>query len=95
MSRKLVGIDARGYTVGEDHPQAWLSDADVDLIRQLHEEHGLGYRALARKFECSRSTIRDIVKYRRRFATPDSYKREGAASSCTRGSHDRPEEGED
>lgn len=76
--RKLVGVTADGRRAGESHPGARLSDHDVDLIRELHEpsvDHttgqarpGLGYRVLSRKFETSKSTIRDIVKCRRRFA---------------------------
>lgn len=78
MKRRLVGVDANGNRVGEDHPKARLSDHDIDLIRQLHDE-GLGYRTLARKFECDKSTIRDVVKCRRRFATATRWKSVGMA----------------
>jgi len=63
MSGKLVGINEKGLRVGEDHHRAKLTDHDVELIRELHEEHGLGYRTLAKKFEVSRSLIRHICKY--------------------------------
>ena len=49
--------------VGERHPKARLSDQDVEMIRVLHEEHGLGYGQLAEKFEAPRSTVRDVCKY--------------------------------
>lgn len=52
--------------VGERHFRARLSDADVQLVRALHEEHGLGYKALSKKFDQPRITIRDICAYRRR-----------------------------
>lgn len=51
---------------GERHPNAKLSDHDVDLIRELHAEHRIGYQTLATKFEVSKENVRDVVKYRRR-----------------------------
>lgn len=56
----------REYAAGETHPRAALSDHEVDLIRELHEEGLYSYQTLARMFEVSRYTIRDIVKGRRR-----------------------------
>ena len=35
---------------GERHPRAWLTDADIALIRALRAE-GLTYGAIAAKFE--------------------------------------------
>lgn len=72
--RRMIGVDENGYRVGESHHNAKLSDAEVDLIRDLHEEGMIGYRALARHFGCSRDTIAAICQYRRRTATPDRYK---------------------
>lgn len=54
---------------GEQHHNAKLSDKDVDQIRELHEQHGLGYRTIANKFEVHPSTIRDILQYKSRYAT--------------------------
>lgn len=57
---------------GQDHPKAELTDRDVDLMRQLHEEYPpghpqhVGYRQLGRMFEISRYTARNICKHRRR-----------------------------
>lgn len=50
---------------GERHHRAKLSDYDVYLICELHRQ-GLGYKKIARKFECGVSTVRDIVKCRTR-----------------------------
>lgn len=50
---------------GEDHPKVSLSDQDCELIRELHES-GLSYGQIADKFQRSKSTIRDIIKYRTR-----------------------------
>jgi len=53
---------------GERHHKATLTDHEIDLIRELREEYGFGYRRLAKKFEVSRETIRSICAYRTRFA---------------------------
>lgn len=81
--RKL-GVTAEGRPAGEWHHGAKLSDADIDLIRELHEpkynpatgqwEPGLGYRALSRKFETPKRTIRDIIHCRRRYAIVIKFK---------------------
>ena len=71
---KLVGISESGCRVGETHHRARLTDHDVDLIRELRE-HGLTYQEIADKFECGRSTVRDIIKCRRRWQRPDRWKK--------------------
>lgn len=72
---KLVGISEFGSRVGETHHRARLSDHDVDLIRSLRDDYGLTYQAIADKFECSKSTVRDICKCRRRWQRPEKWKR--------------------
>lgn len=58
--------------IGEDHPRAKLSDAEVERMRDLYEaaapgEPGhVGYRALAKLFNCSKRTVRDICNYSKR-----------------------------
>ena len=57
-----------GHARGERHPRVFLSDADCELIRDLYSEGGnLSYAQLSAKFDCSKSTIRDIVKCRTRY----------------------------
>lgn len=62
---------------GEDHPNCTLTDEDVEFIRQLYEEgkemeeaerrrRQLGYKGIAKRFECSPRVVRDIVHYRSR-----------------------------
>lgn len=75
----MVGVSEKGARVGETHPRAKLSDADVDLIRELHEA-GLSYRQIVLKFDedhlqVSKSTVRDIVKCRRRWGLVVAWKR--------------------
>lgn len=75
---RIVACTARGQPIGEDHPKAVLSNAEVDLLFRLREETGLGYAALAAKFEISKASVADILKCRRRNATPESFKAHGA-----------------
>lgn len=63
---RLVAVDEQGRRIGEDHPAARLTDDEVDLMRQLREEHGWGWRRLAQKFEVSTQTVRRICRYQRR-----------------------------
>lgn len=63
---RVVGVNEKGLRVGEDHQRAVLSDRDVALMRDLHENHGWGYKRLSAKFECGRTTVRKICKYQMR-----------------------------
>lgn len=66
--KKLIGVNDRGLRVGQDHQRAKLSDAAVELIRQLHEG-GMSYRVIAEKFDISKAQVCYICRYKRR-ATP-------------------------
>ena len=75
----MVGVSEKGARVGETHPRAKLSDADVDLIRELHEA-GLSYRQIVLKFDedhlkVSKSTVRDIVECSRGCGVAVAWKR--------------------
>lgn len=74
MGKRTVAVNERGYRVGQDHQAAVLTDAEVDLIRELREVHGWTYAALAGKFEVGKSTIQDICTYRRRGQLPTGWK---------------------
>lgn len=74
----LVNVRAmndRGRYIGEDHHSAELTDREVDAIREAYDRGDGGYRTLARRFECSPSTIRNIIKCRQRAQTATSYRR--------------------
>lgn len=45
------------------HHRAKLTDDQVRMIRRLYASGTVGYRLLARAFNTSQFTIRDIVKY--------------------------------
>jgi len=53
------------YQTGERHPRAKLTDKEVDLVRDLHDQ-GEPYAALAKRFGLSKSGIAGIVSCRRR-----------------------------
>ena len=74
MEKRMVAINERGYRVGEDHQAAVLTDAEVELVRQLRETDGWTYDALAVKFCVGKSTIQDICTYRRRAQRPAGWK---------------------
>lgn len=67
--QKTVAVNDAGLRVGEDHPNAKLTDAEVERIRELHEVEGLSYSVLAEKFEQSKGAIAKICKYERRAQT--------------------------
>lgn len=67
------GYNDKGYRVGESHHNAKISDHDVDLILELKYQ-GLTVQQIAMKFEIAESTVRDIVKGRRRAQFPTKWK---------------------
>lgn len=73
--------NSNGGRVGEDHPNAVLSNAQVEEIRDRFEAYDLGhpqhegYWVLAKAYRVSRRTIRDIVHYRKRNVFAARWKR--------------------
>jgi len=59
VTRVLLGVNERNRRVGESHPQAKLTDADVERLQQLREE-GIGWGRLAKMFDISKSHARRI-----------------------------------
>ena len=77
---RYVGVNDRGYAVGEAHHQAKLSDADIETILWLREQ-GLGYGAIAKKFDdgvsVSKSHVRRICLGMKRGQVPTDWKLRG------------------
>lgn len=75
---KLVGVNEKGYRIGEDHPHAKLSDEDVELVRALRDE-GLSYGEIVKKFDgdvtLSKSMAWQICTFRKRAQVATSWKR--------------------
>lgn len=72
--RKIVGVNERGFRVGESHQHSKLSNAEVDQIRDLREDLGLTYDVIAQHFQVPKATIASICQYRRRAQTPNRYR---------------------
>ncbi|KWW37668.1 hypothetical protein [Cupriavidus metallidurans] len=71
---RIVAINERGLRIGEDHHHAKLTNMEAELIRKLHEEEGFSYRALAAKFEVSKSLVARICRYEKRNHSPARFK---------------------
>lgn len=71
---RSVPVNEAGLRIGEEHPNAKLTDAEVERIRDLHEFDGMTYKALAEKFEVSKWCIGRICRYERRAQRPTNWK---------------------
>ena len=71
--RRVVAVNEHGQRIGEDHPGAKLTDHEVELMIEMHEDK-VGYRKLAKIFEISRSQVRNICKGIKRSQTPHDWK---------------------
>ncbi len=69
----LVAVNDAGQRIGEYHPQAKMSDREVELFLSLRDE-GWSYQQLADKFEISKSQARNICKGYKRCQVPASWK---------------------
>lgn len=66
---RFVAVNERGFRIGQDHPKAVLTDAEVARLLDLHEQ-GFGYKRLAKMFDISRSAARNYCKGRQRCQLP-------------------------
>lgn len=58
----LLKRASNGYRVGDSHHNATLTDHEVELMRQLHDE-GLPVRQLALLFGVSDGHVSKVVRY--------------------------------
>jgi predicted DNA-binding protein (UPF0251 family) len=49
---------------GEKHHNAKLTNAEVELMRSMHDAGGWGYKRLADKFDVHKATVQGIVTFR-------------------------------
>lgn len=69
-TRKVfIAVDENGLRIGETHPNAKLTDAQVDEMRDLHEIERWDYDRLAAHFRCAYTTVAMICTYQRRAST--------------------------
>lgn len=57
-----------GHRIGEWHHRAKLTTAQVQAIREDYAAGRGGYQALAKRYGCGTSTVRDIVQGATRWA---------------------------
>lgn len=75
MIKKItMALDEFNRPVGEHHHRAKLSNADVELIRDIYDEGLCSYSTLAHVFGVSKSTIKDYITFKKRATTPAGYK---------------------
>ena len=72
---RLVATNNRGMRIGQYHQGSTLSDETVDRIREMHEDEGKGYKAIAKALGVKRSTVRAICIYRIRSQTYERWKK--------------------
>ena len=69
-TRKVfIAVDENGVRIGETHPNAKLTDAQVDEMRDLREGKGWSYDQLAEHFDVPYITVQKICTYQRRAST--------------------------
>lgn len=66
---RVVGVSESGLRVGQWHPRATLTDAEVEAMRRMHEIDKYGYGRLAKVFDVPKSTVAQICTYKRRAET--------------------------
>jgi hypothetical protein len=73
MNMQKIAVNAEGRRVGEDHPNARLTNDEVDLLLDMHAA-GYSYGKLAVIFEVAKATVQGIVTGRYRSQTPARFK---------------------
>lgn len=71
---KVIGLNDRGYRVGQDHHRAKFTDHEVEQMRRLHDG-GMSLYRIAKIMETNESTVRDICSHRRRAQAPTKFKK--------------------
>lgn len=74
---QMIGLTRGGLRCGQYHPsKPALTDREVDIIRELHEDHGASYSQIMDWWPgVSKSAIAAICQYKRRASTIERWKR--------------------
>lgn len=70
---RWVRVNEAGQRIGEDHPHAKLTEADVEAMLALRAQ-GWGWRRLAAAFEVHRQTVKRICLGLKRGQTVAGYR---------------------
>ncbi len=71
--QKTVAVNEAGLRIGEDHHNAKYTNGEIEMVLSLRDE-GKSYGQIAKLTEMPKSTVRDIIKGRRRCQYPASFK---------------------
>lgn len=69
-----VAINEAGLRIGEDHQNAKYSNGEIEMVLSLRDD-GKSYGEIGRLVEMPKSTVRDIIKGRRRCQYPSDWKK--------------------
>ncbi len=84
--KHLAGYTHEGLRIGETHHRAKYTDHEIDMVRDLHEKEGMGYKKVAKVMDMPLRTVRSICNYTTRtekpvrFKTPNPRKAKGSTS---------------
>lgn len=71
--KRVVGVSDAGVRVGQDHPKAVLTDAEVEHLLALRAE-GKSYGWLSDTFDIPKATVASICQGRRRVVIASSFR---------------------
>lgn len=74
QKRVILELNENGFRINDSHQFSKISNADVQKIRDLHEDEGLSYDKIAKLFNISKGHIGKICRYEVRAQTPMNYK---------------------
>lgn len=84
---KMLALNEFNRRIGSSHPNAKLTDEEVDQIHELREE-GMSLSALAQRFGVGKAAVWKIVNGHRRCQTPMRWRKAPDAGSPQRRSTD-------
>ncbi|WP_417276401.1 hypothetical protein [Castellaniella sp.] len=70
---RQYAVNENGRRVGEDHPHARYTNAEIDLVLELRGQ-GAGYGEIARKMDMPKATVQAICNGRSRCQVAARYK---------------------
>jgi len=69
----VVAVNDQGLRIGEDHPNARYTNAEVEMVLDLRDE-GMGYKRIAQAMDMPVRTVRNICNFLRRSQVPARFK---------------------
>ena len=73
--QKFTACNEKGLPIGESHHRAKVADRDVDLIRELREEHGATYSQIRDWWNVSKAWLTQVCNYRIRAQSVAGHRR--------------------